>query len=97
MPVAAMSTVWICHTLECFYLGIYMFNHHAPARKFFIICFLFFGQLMVLLDFTGMKLFEWYSFIPWQQLSASSGIELLMPFPIVSLNHARCLWLPVHQ
>jgi hypothetical protein len=47
MSVAAMSPVRICHTSECFYLAIDMFNDNTPACKHLVICFFFFGQLMV--------------------------------------------------
>jgi hypothetical protein len=48
MPITAMSPVRICHAFECFYFGIYMFNDTPTPRKFFIIRFFLFGQLMFL-------------------------------------------------
>jgi hypothetical protein len=42
-----MTTIWVCHALECFYFPIYMFNHNTPPRKLFSICLLFCVQLRV--------------------------------------------------
>jgi hypothetical protein len=32
-----IDKIRICHTPECFYFGVYMFNHNPPPRKLFII------------------------------------------------------------
>ena len=47
MPIAVMPPVRICHALKCFYFGIDMLNDNPSPRKFFVIRFFPFGQLMV--------------------------------------------------
>jgi hypothetical protein len=47
MPITAMASIRIRHALECFYLGIDMFNDNSPARKPFVIRLFPFRQLMV--------------------------------------------------
>jgi len=47
-----------------------------------------------LLDFTGIKLFKWYFSIPKYPRSASSAMELLTDFPMVSLYTLKSCSLP---
>jgi hypothetical protein len=40
-------SIWICHALERFYLGIDMFNHHTIPCKPFVVRLLHFTQFML--------------------------------------------------
>jgi hypothetical protein len=64
MPVTTMAPIRIGHVLVCVYFGIDMFNHHSPSHKVLILCFFSLVSSWFLLDFTKMKLFEWYRSVP---------------------------------
>jgi hypothetical protein len=68
-----------------------MFNNNTPERKPLVICLFPFGQFMV---FTWLYLNETICRVLFYPRSASSGIELLMPFPIVSLYALKSCSVP---
>ena len=80
MSITAMSPVRICHALECFYLGIDMFNGNTPSREFFIICFFLFAQLMVLTSLYRNETVCMVSFYPLVSKISVKGYRITDTF-----------------